>query len=77
LGWHHFLNDIEVYGSPGSSLKALMTAWSTLRQVLPIFGLEQISDDVMGHPRNYNIRKCQIKINDANILTRQILSHHE
>ena len=53
-----------------------MTAWSTLTQVLPAFGLTQIGDDVMGHPRNYIIKDVRT-IDDDVILTRLLLSHHE
>jgi hypothetical protein len=53
-----------------------MTAWSTLTQVLPTFGLAQIGDDVMGHPRNYIIKDVRT-IDDDVILTRLLLSHHE
>ena len=74
LGWHHFQNDIQAWRSPNSSLIASMTAWSTLTQVLPTFGLAQIGDDVMGHPRNYIIKDVRTIDDDENTYSSTSLS---
>jgi hypothetical protein len=51
-----------------------MTAWSTLTQVLPAFGLAQIGDDVMGHPRNYIIKDVRTIDDDENTYSSTSLS---